>query len=156
MSDVKRYPISLPSWIGIPRTDMVLASDYDALAQQLAASQKWERDHCDRAEDFAGQILDLKDQMAASQARFAKLRQAFTESQEEVVSRGKQLVASQAEVTRLRTACEKEFADVEMLSQQLAVALGLLRELTNEPFINPGRLKRMNTFLSPAEDKANG
>lgn len=39
MSEVKRYPISLPVWVGIPRADMVLASDYDALAQQLGASQ---------------------------------------------------------------------------------------------------------------------
>jgi uncharacterized coiled-coil DUF342 family protein len=101
----------------------VLASDYDALAQQLAATQNDRKEWIADVDRLENEARVLRQQLAASQVEVGNLKDG------------------QATITRLES--------------QLADAVGLLSELTNEPFINPGRLKRMNAFLSKLETKEN-
>jgi hypothetical protein len=53
--------------------ELVDSKHVTALSARLATSEKWAREHCNRAEELAGQIIELTDKVEARDQRIAAL-----------------------------------------------------------------------------------
>lgn len=125
----------------------------DALAQQLAEAEKWKAAvECGWKE--ATRVIEMqRSKLDEQEKQLAELKQAFNESQDEVVSRGKQLAASQAEVVRLKTVAHGFVDELAVRDNRLAEAVGLLREAATQLEIAGGweLPANIDVFLSGEE-----
>lgn len=61
--------------------------DVARLQAELATSEKWAREHCNRAEGFAGQIIESADAICRLEADLTKARELLSDVTESVTGR---------------------------------------------------------------------
>jgi chromosome segregation ATPase len=159
MSDVKRRYTriwslhSSPAYGGLGNVEVVNATDYDALAQQLAASQAREADLIKDLKVIDGEHGCACRELAEAQAAITRLETAHETRLQEILNEVSAMEKRQAALQGL----------LNERDQQVDDAVGLLRSVGQIvrrrcSWLNPivdDLLRNVDAFLSPAEDKAN-